>query len=249
MTSCAAATPASSHRSRASYWRRAGSPDPAPILHALLADPALARRTRIAGVTSVVDAVNGLATLQAHGEARRQVALADVIAITKSDLPTAPAALEDLRAALQAINPAAPVIDVASGEFAVADFLSETFISAAPGRASAMSAHGAGARAYAFSTDAPIEAAALARFLARLQAMLGPGLLRVKGLAATREFPDAPLLIQGAQHILHPPRRLKAWPDGRRITRLVVIAEGPPAEAIESLWRALTGFPRSIGRT
>ena len=54
-----------------------GLADPAPILHALLADPALARRTRLAGVTTLVDAVNGLATLEAHGEARRQVALAD----------------------------------------------------------------------------------------------------------------------------------------------------------------------------
>jgi G3E family GTPase len=220
-----------------------GLADPAPILHALLADPALARRTRIAGVTTLVDAVNGQATLRAHGEARRQVALADILALTKCDLVADPDELRALRAALQAINPTAPILDVAGGEFALADFLAENRISAAPRRASAMSVHGGGAVARSFSSDEPIAAAALDRFLSRLETMLGPGLLRVKGLAATREFPDAPLLIQGAQHILHPPRLLSAWPDDERRTRLVVITEGVDPEAIESLWRALTGIP------
>ena len=51
----------------------------------------LARRTILAGVTTLVDAVNAEATLAAHGEARhREVALADRIALTKSDLVAAP---------------------------------------------------------------------------------------------------------------------------------------------------------------
>ena len=63
-----------------------GLADPAPILHALIADPRIASRLRIAGVTTLVDAVNGAATLAAHGEARRQVAFADRLVLTKSDL-------------------------------------------------------------------------------------------------------------------------------------------------------------------
>ena len=50
-------------------------------------------------MTTVVDAVNGAATLEVHGEARRQVALADRIALTKVDLVSAPLALARLRAA------------------------------------------------------------------------------------------------------------------------------------------------------
>jgi G3E family GTPase len=41
-----------------------GVADPAPVLHAIMADPALALRYRVAGVVTLVDAVNGLATLQ-----------------------------------------------------------------------------------------------------------------------------------------------------------------------------------------
>ena len=105
-----------------------GLADPAPILHAWLADPMLARRTEIAGVTTVVDAVNGVATLAAHGEARRQVALADRIALTKVDL-AASAALTGLREALYEINPAARVLDVASGALGARDFLAGRSIS------------------------------------------------------------------------------------------------------------------------
>ena len=73
--------------------------------------------------------------------------------------------------------------------------------------------------------------------------MLGPRLLRVKGLVATVELPDRPLVIQGAQHVFHPPRRLPAWPDGSRETRLVVISDGLEMADVEGLWRALVGIP------
>jgi G3E family GTPase len=219
-----------------------GLADPAPIFHAWLADPVLARRMEIAGVATLVDAVNGEATLEAHGEARRQVALADRIALTKTDLVSA-RSLAPLRARLAEINPAAPILDVAAGEFGPSDFLAGPVDLPFPQRASRMSAHGGSVRASAFTTNEPVGAAALGCFLACLSQSLGPRLLRVKGLVATREDPDRPLLIQGAQHVLHPPRRLAKWPDAARQTRLVVISDGLPPAAVEDLWLALAGIP------
>ena len=217
-----------------------GLADPAPILHAWLADAVLASRTEIAGVTTVVDAVNGASTLAAHGEARRQAALADRIALTKVDL-AAPTAPTDLREALHEINPAAHILDAAC-DFGAREFLQGPLDFPFPERATRMAAHG-GARARVFTTREPVGAQALARFFARLGAMLGPRLLRVKGLVATAEFPDRPLVVQGAQHVFHPPRRLPAWPDGERQTRLVVISDGLESADVESLWRALVGTP------
>ena len=72
-----------------------GLADPAPILLALAADPRLAARFRVAGVTTLVDAVNGEATLAARGEAQRQAALADRIGLAKSDLVAADARSAD----------------------------------------------------------------------------------------------------------------------------------------------------------
>jgi G3E family GTPase len=222
-----------------------GLADPAPILHALLADPWIARRTRIAGVTTLVDAVNGVATLAAHGEARRQVAFADRLVLSKTDLAPAAETIRALRAALREINPTAQVFDRAGGEFDVGEILKGATEFASHERPTHMAAHGGSVCARAFTMERSIEAAALARFLALLETRLGPRLLRVKGLIATQDRPDEPLVIESAQHAFSAPRRLKSWPNGRRETRLVVISEElDPAEG-ERLWRALTGAPET----
>ena len=63
-----------------------GLADPAPILHVLMADPFLVSRLRLEGVITVVDGFNGMATLDAHPEAIKQVAVADRVVLTKLDL-------------------------------------------------------------------------------------------------------------------------------------------------------------------
>ncbi len=63
-----------------------GLADPAPVLHVLMADTQLLARFRLEGVITVVDGVNGMATLDAHPEAVKQVAVADRIVLTKLDL-------------------------------------------------------------------------------------------------------------------------------------------------------------------
>lgn len=63
-----------------------GLADPAPVLHAVMSEPGLLAACRLEGVITVVDAVNGMATLDAHPEAVKQVAVADRIVLTKVDL-------------------------------------------------------------------------------------------------------------------------------------------------------------------
>ena len=66
-----------------------GLADPAPILHTLMGDAALAVRYRLDGVVTVVDAVNAAAQLDAQPEAVRQVAVADRLVLSKTDLADA----------------------------------------------------------------------------------------------------------------------------------------------------------------
>ena len=86
-----------------------GLADPVPILATLMTDPVAASAYRLDGIVTVVDAVNGMAHLDAQEEAVRQVAVADRIVISKTDLAD-PAPLRDR---LQALNPGAPVAEVA----------------------------------------------------------------------------------------------------------------------------------------
>ncbi len=86
-----------------------GLADPAPILHTVMDHPYLGLRYRLEGVVTLVDAVNGLATLDAHPEAMKQAAVADRLVLTKLDLAPDAAAL---RARLAGLNPLGPVVDV-----------------------------------------------------------------------------------------------------------------------------------------
>ena len=90
-----------------------GLADPAPILQSLLGHPMIVARYTLDGVVTLVDAVNGSSTLDHHPEAVKQAAIADRIVFTKTDLSSDVTAL---RARLQALNPAANILDAARGE-------------------------------------------------------------------------------------------------------------------------------------
>jgi G3E family GTPase len=94
-----------------------GLADPAPVLHTVMAHPYLKLRFRVDGVVTLVDTVNGNATLDAHQEAVKQTAMADRLVLSKTDLLTAGSgALWDLRTRLKKLNPGAVLLDAAKGE-------------------------------------------------------------------------------------------------------------------------------------
>jgi len=99
-----------------------GLADPAPVLHTMMAHPYLLLRYRLNGIVTVVDAVNGEATLDAHEEAVKQAAVADRIVLSKTDLAT-PAQRDGILSRLKTLNPAAPVLDAAKGEARPAQLL------------------------------------------------------------------------------------------------------------------------------
>ena len=92
-----------------------GLADPAPVLQSILLHPYLSIRYRLDGVVTVVDAVNGAATIAAHGEAARQIAVADRIVLSKADMASAET-VAACRAAIRALNPGMPILDAGKGE-------------------------------------------------------------------------------------------------------------------------------------
>lgn len=90
-----------------------GLADPAPVLHAVMSEPGLLAACRLEGVITVVDAFNGMATLDAHPEAVKQVAVADRIVLTKVDLLTGREGEDTLFAIIgrmRKLNPAARLL-------------------------------------------------------------------------------------------------------------------------------------------
>jgi G3E family GTPase len=233
-----------------------GLADPAPILALLTRRPELRARFAFDGVVTVADAVHGAATLDAHEEAVRQIAVADRIVLAKSDLD--PARAQALVRRLRRINPGAPILDRAKGKATPAAlFGAGAFDPEAKGAdvrrwlaAEAHEEHDHGdhdvsrhdARIASFVlTGGPMAAADLFRFLDRLELGHASKLLRVKGVVAVAEDPERPVVIQAVQGRFSPPATLGGWPDGDRRSRLVVIGRDLDRRAVEALWGAFTG--------
>jgi G3E family GTPase len=240
-----------------------GLADPAPVLQTLMAHPYLVMRFRLDGIVTVVDAINGGATLDQHMESVKQAAVADRIVLTKSDLADTPdrrAALADLVARLKALNPAAPVLDATAGEATPQRLLDcglydperktadvrrwladEAYASAHDHHDHHhhdVNRHDDRIRAFTFATDTPIPGSAFEMFIDLVRSLHGPKLLRLKGIVKLTESPDEPLVIHGVQHVMHPPVRLPHWPDADRRTRIVVIARELEPAAVTRLFDA-----------
>ena len=239
-----------------------GLADPAPVLHTAMVHPYLVMRFRLDGVVTVVDAVNGAATLDAHAEAVKQIAVADRIVLTKTDLVDTPArrdALAALRQRLAALNPAAPVIVAAGASVPqlidcglydparkipdVTRWLADEAYAAADAHHHHhdVNRHDDRIRAFTLASNRAISSSAFEMFLDLVRSMHGPNLLRVKGIVNIAETPGAPVVIHGVQHVFHPPVTLSAWPDADRRTRLVFIVNDTDPRQIEGLFNAFLG--------
>jgi G3E family GTPase len=239
-----------------------GLADPAPVLQTAMAHPYLVMRYRLDGVITVVDAVNGGATLDAHLEAVKQAAMADRIVLTKTDLVDTPErrqAHADLLLRLRQLNPAAATLDAIAGEATPEKLLGCGLYDPAQKTADvrrwlaeeAYAAHDHHAhhhhdpnrhddriRAFTLTADTPIPSATFEMFIDLLRSLHGPKLLRLKGVVQIAEFPDEPLVIHGVQHVMHPPVRLRQWPDSDRRTRIVLIVRDLAPEAVTKLFDA-----------
>jgi G3E family GTPase len=85
-----------------------GLADPAPVMQSVMGHPAISQHFDLDGVITVVDAVNGLSTIDGFTEAYKQIAVADRLILTKTTLPEA-GDTKALVARLRALNPRAPI--------------------------------------------------------------------------------------------------------------------------------------------
>jgi G3E family GTPase len=244
-----------------------GLADPVPVLQTTMAHPYLVMRYRLDGVIAVVDAVNGAATLDEHVEAVKQVAVADRIVLTKTDLLTTPEqrrCLDALAVRLRRLNPAAPILDAAANEasperllacglfdparkipdvkrWLAADAYAEADDDHEHDHHHDVNRHDDRIRAFSFATDTAIPAAMFDLFLELMRSVHGPNLLRLKGIVKLAETPTSPVVIHGVQHIFHPAVRLPRWPDGDERTRIVLITRDLDPGVVKRLFDAFLG--------
>lgn len=91
-------------------------------------------------------------------------------------------------------------------------------------------------RAFCFTVEDPIPRQVLTDWLDVLLAMMGPSILRIKGILNV-EGEERPVVVHGVQHVFHPPVALEAWPSDDRRSRVVFITRSVEREMIEHTFR------------
>lgn len=235
-----------------------GLADPAPVLHTMMGHPYLVMRYRLDGIITVIDAVNGEATLDAHEEAVKQAAMADRIVLTKTDIAGG-TQIERVVARLGALNPAAPILNATDGEATpdrlfgsglydpvkkipdVRKWLAAEAYAGGHHHHHDINRHDDHIGSFIITADDAVPSSALDMFLELLCATHGNKLLRLKGIVKLAEMPETPVVVHGVQHVFHPTARLERWPDDDHRTRLVFITRDLPERTVRELFDAFLG--------
>jgi len=208
-----------------------GLADPAPILQTLMRDPLRLSRYKPASLTTTVDCLLGLETFQRHGEAERQIAFADQVLITKTDLADKKR-LVATRDAVRTLS-AAPISIAPPGPgqgIGLFQTLSESIrldVTPAPH-------HHGSYTTVARILDRALPWSRVEGWLGEAVERCGGGLLRLKAIIAV-EGEDRPVAIHAVQHVIHRPEYLPPSPDRSRQGRITVIGQGIERAVLDRL--------------
>jgi G3E family GTPase len=226
-----------------------GLADPAPVAHALLAEPGVRYACRLDGIVTTVDALHGALQLERQPEARRQVSMADRILLTKTDIASA-AQIAETEARIATLNPGAPLRHVVAGNVAPDDvfdlgpddgrleqWLRPFDSDAHHGHRHLPFRHSDEIASLVLRHDKPIAWSALQRWLESVLSLRGDAVLRLKGLVWLQGESQA-VVLQGVHHVMHPPVHLDRQTQPKGATRIVLITRGLSAAGLRASFAA-----------
>lgn len=219
-----------------------GLADPAPILFSILMDPVLVHHYYVDFVVCCLDGANGELHLRENAESVKQIVTADKVIITKTDLIDTET-IHMLRHRLQHLNPAADVMQAANGvidpdmlfmskgtHIHTAEKLKEAEASVAPGAIK----HNESVRSMSIKFYEPLDWTAFGLWMSMLLYSHGEKMLRIKGIVDVGE--KGPIVINGVQHIIHPPQHLADWNGEEKNSQIVfIMKEIEPQQILRSL--------------
>lgn len=231
-----------------------GLADPAPVVHTLVDHASLCR---LDGIVVTVDAVHAETQLARQHEAQNQVAFADRILLTKTDLAAKP---EAAVRAIRAFNDRAPIVPVVQGDVLPDDVFGLGPAAQADDPRMARwllplpahhhdhdhhdhdhGDHHHGIHAVVLRSAVPVSRQGLALWLDSLLSLRGADILRLKGIV--RIAGEArPMVLQAVHHVLHPPIFLPASAEAAwgGVSEIVVIQRGLPAAGLRASFDAVT---------
>lgn len=228
-----------------------GLADPSAVLASILQHAALVGRLRFDGFIITADALNGAMQLLRFPEAVAQVAVADRLLLTKSDL-VEQTVLQSLCAQLTSLNPGAQQIPVEHGHVQAGLVFGAGLLGIARAQVTALQTirsrdwllgvsarhrqqdhiHSSGVSVYTLRPAATTHWESLHRWLSSLTQWHASNLLRIKGVVKLSDVAQ-PLAIHGVHHVLYPPVELPLA--DASLVGMVFIVQNLPRDYLESL--------------
>ena len=224
-----------------------GLADPAPVAQTFFIDDDIAAYYTLDAIVTVVDALHAPRQLDEFHEAQEQVAFADRLLISKSDLVSAEEG-ERLRQRLARINPRARITAVNFGVTPVQDLLDiagfslDGILDIEPGFLDEdHHEHDDAVKSFVFTSAAPFDPNRLQAFFRATIAAHAKALMRYKGIVAFQGLAHR-VVFQGV-HMVMGSDAGRAWePDAPRLSKLVFIGRNLPETALrEQLEQCLVG--------
>ena len=246
-----------------------GLANPVPIIHTLMSSIDLIRIYSLDGVITVVDSVNGEKTIELQEESVKQIALAEKIILSKTDIVDKNET-KSLMRQIKDINPVSEIIPCNFGNISIKEVFglgaydpykksedvkawlaAEKYNDKKDHHHHDINRHNENIRAFSMMSEKPVNMIAFSFFRDMITASLGADLLRIKGIINI-EGEERPAVIHGVQHIFHPVQWLENWPENDKRTKLVFITRNIKKEQIEEFFHSLTnldiekGLPKEI---
>ena len=198
--------------------------NPEPLLDVLLRQRWLSARYSQQGIIATISALQGANNLRRFPDAKAQVAWADTIVITHTDLADVDQ-IDSLKKQLSQLSPTANQVIAVNGEVKL-----DPLIAASP-QIRRLTTEIVSENPHSFNSVSLqfLQRLTLAQLIPILQNVMvkyGKRLVRVKGLIFEPES-DHPILIQGSVGIFYPPTHLPALVSDDSTNRLVFILDGP----------------------
>ncbi|MFB7155885.1 CobW family GTP-binding protein [Lysinibacillus sp. NPDC056232] len=215
-----------------------GLADPSPMLFTLVNNPILQNRFNIDCVIMTIDAINGELQFKNNPEIYKQLAVADKVVITKHEMNPK---VDVLIKKIQTLNPASTISLFSDIDETL--FIGENFSNYAIEEiklSTPQNHYSAEIQSISFSFTKPLNWTAFGIWLSMLLYAEGESILRVKGILDVGE--TGPIILNGVQHIIHPPQHLNEWPDQIKYSHIVFIVRGIDIKQLESSLLAFQNF-------
>lgn len=221
-----------------------GIADPGPILNTMVTDALIADNYRADGVVVLADAAAGPRTLDRQFEAVHQIAMADLIVVTKTDLVT-PSECEQFETRLNEMNGSARRVRANHGAVPIERLFGLSAMRPNATSDEIMAWLGAHSEyehddhrhhrieSASLEVPDPIPASVFDSWLSTLMALKGPDILRMKGIVHV-EGADCPFVFHGVQHIFPAPVPLRSWSGKDTKSRVVIIARDLDKEYLQA---------------